>query len=63
MNERFEDLDWHDCTIHGFRVEEGGDGCSGQLMLDIDYILESQVLRGDPIRSAKQCLMPSERTK
>jgi len=40
MSERFEGFNWHDCTIHGFRVAEGDDGCSGQLTLDIDYILE-----------------------
>jgi hypothetical protein len=40
MIDCFEDFNWHDNTIHGFRVEEGADGCSGQLTLDIDYILE-----------------------
>lgn len=37
---RFEDLGWHDNAIHAFRIAEGDDGCSGQLTLDIDYILE-----------------------
>jgi len=38
--DRFEDLNWHDNAIHAFRITEGDDGCSGQLTLDIDYILE-----------------------
>jgi hypothetical protein len=40
MIERFEDYSWHDNAIHGFRIAEGADGCSGQLTLDIDFILE-----------------------
>jgi len=38
--DRFEDLGWHDNAIHALRIAEGDDGCSGQLTLDIDYILE-----------------------
>ncbi len=38
--ERFEDFCWHDNAIHGFRIIEGEDGCSGELVLDIDYIVE-----------------------
>ena len=40
MIEPFEDFGWHDNAIHAFRIAEGDDGCSGQLTLDIDYILE-----------------------
>ena len=36
----FDDLGWHDNAIHGFGIAEGDDGCSGQLTLDIDHILE-----------------------
>jgi len=36
----FEKLCWHDNAIHGFKIREGDDGCSGELDLDIDYILE-----------------------
>jgi hypothetical protein len=39
-SDRFEDLSWHDNAIHAFRITEGDDGCSGNLILDIDYILE-----------------------
>lgn len=37
---RFEDFSWHDNAIHAFRIAEGDDGCSGQLTLDIDYIVK-----------------------
>lgn len=37
---RFEDFSWHDNAVHGFRVIEGPDGCSGELVLDIDYLVE-----------------------
>ena len=40
MTQQFEDLSWHDNAIHGFRIAEGNDGCSGQLTFDIDYIVE-----------------------
>jgi hypothetical protein len=36
----FEKTHWHDNAIHAFRIVEGGDGCSGELILDIDFILE-----------------------
>jgi hypothetical protein len=39
MND-FEKMSWHDNAIHGFTIREGDDGCSGELDLDIDYILE-----------------------
>ncbi|MGI5923170.1 MAG: hypothetical protein ACOX9E_04435 [Lentisphaeria bacterium] len=35
----FESLCWHDNHVHGFAIREGEFG-SGQLVLDIDYILE-----------------------
>lgn len=38
--EKFEDYSWHDNAIHGLRIVEGNDGCSGDLVLDIDFILE-----------------------
>ena len=36
----FEDYSWHDNAIHGFRIVEGPDGCGGELILDIDFIVE-----------------------
>lgn len=38
--DQFDGLSWHDNAIHAFRIAEGDDGCSGQLTLDIDHILE-----------------------
>jgi hypothetical protein len=38
--EDFEKIHWHDNAIHGFRIVEGDDGCTGQLIFDIDYISE-----------------------
>ncbi len=35
----FEQMSWHDVHVHGFRITEG-DGGTGDLFLDIDYILE-----------------------
>ena len=35
----FEAMSWHDCHIHSMRFLEGKDG-TGELHLDIDYILE-----------------------
>ena len=35
----FEQMSWHDVHVHGFRVVEGEHG-TGELILDIDYILE-----------------------
>lgn len=40
LRERFEEFNWHDNAIHGFRIIEGPDGCGGQLVLDIDFIVE-----------------------
>lgn len=39
MND-FESFCWHDNAIHGIRIVEGPDGCSGELILDIDFIVE-----------------------
>lgn len=38
--DQFDDFGWHDNAIHAFRIAEGDDACSGQLILDIDYIRE-----------------------
>lgn len=38
--EQFGEGNWHDNAIHGFRVVEGPDMCSGELILDIDHITE-----------------------
>lgn len=35
----YDAMSWHDAAVHGFRLIEGEDGC-GELVLDIDYILE-----------------------
>ena len=35
----FDSLEWHDVHIHGFHVLEGEHG-TGELWLDLDYILE-----------------------
>lgn len=36
----FDGYLWHDNAIHGLRIVEGADGCSGELVLDIDFIVE-----------------------
>jgi hypothetical protein len=36
---QFEEMSWHDNYVHGFRIVEGEHGF-GELILDIDYILE-----------------------
>lgn len=36
----FESFSWHDNAIHGIRIVEGPGGCSGKLILDIDFIVE-----------------------
>ena len=38
-NDDFEAMSWHDCHVHALRITEGQHG-SGELELDIDYILE-----------------------
>jgi hypothetical protein len=38
-NDAYEPGAWHDNHIHGFTIREGEDG-AGQLVLDIDHILE-----------------------
>jgi hypothetical protein len=35
----FSEMSWHDVHVHGFRVVEGEHG-EGELLLDIDYIME-----------------------
>lgn len=35
----FDAMSWHDCRVHSLAVRES-DGFSGELILDIDYILE-----------------------
>ena len=35
----FEQMSWHDCHVHGFRVTEGEHG-AGEIEFDLDYILE-----------------------
>lgn len=40
ISDNFEKFNWHDNAIHGFRIVEGADGCSGELILDIDFIVE-----------------------
>lgn len=47
LPERFEDFCWHDNAIHGLRIVESDDGCSGDLILDIDFILEWVAVQGD----------------
>ena len=37
--EQFEEMSWHDNHVHAFRIVKGEYG-SGQLILDLDYILE-----------------------
>ena len=38
--DQFDSYSWHDNAIHGFQIIEGPDGCSGELILDIDFIVE-----------------------
>lgn len=47
LPEQFEDYSWHDNAIHGLRIVEGDDGCSGDLILDIDFIVEWLPPQGD----------------
>ncbi len=35
-----EKIHWHDNAIHGLRILEGADECMGELVLDIDFIVE-----------------------
>lgn len=39
VTEDFDKMSWHDVHVHGFRLIEGEHG-TGELVLDIDYILE-----------------------
>jgi hypothetical protein len=52
MDEQFDSFNWHDNAIHGFRIAEGPDGCSGQLTLDIDFIVQWLPPTGDEIAFA-----------
>jgi hypothetical protein len=45
--DEFSDFNWHDNAIHGIRIVEGQDGCSGDLVLDIDFIAEWLKPEGD----------------
>ena len=38
-DQQFEQMSWHDNHVHALRIVEGVDG-SGELELDLDYILE-----------------------
>ena len=38
--EDFESLSWHDNHVHAWRIEGGGDHGTGELILDLDYIVE-----------------------
>lgn len=38
-DQQFEQMSWHDNYVHALRVVEGSNGL-GELVLDIDYILE-----------------------
>lgn len=40
LRDRFEDYCWHDNAIHGLRIVEGDEACYGDIILDIDFILE-----------------------
>ena len=40
-------MSWHDNYVHGLRLVEGEHG-SGELLLDLDYILEWLPAPGDP---------------
>jgi len=37
----FDQLSWHDNAVHGLQIIEGQHGC-GDIVLDLDYILEWQ---------------------
>lgn len=36
----FESLSWHDSHVHGFSIVQGDDGCTGQLVFDLDFIVQ-----------------------
>jgi hypothetical protein len=38
-HDEFDEMSWHDCHVHALRIVEGAYG-AGQLILDIDYIVE-----------------------
>jgi hypothetical protein len=40
VSDNFSSFSWHDNAIHSIRIVEGTDGCSGDLILDIDFIVE-----------------------
>ena len=41
----FEGMSWHDCHVHSLRLTEGAHG-TGELELDLDFILEWRESRG-----------------
>jgi hypothetical protein len=46
---QFDEMSWHDNHVHGLRIVEGTHG-AGQLILDLDYILEWVKDPGDKCR-------------
>ncbi|MES2295773.1 MAG: hypothetical protein V4582_01960, partial [Pseudomonadota bacterium] len=50
LPDHFENFCWHDNAIHGFRFVAGDDGCSGDLVLDLDFIVEWMQPGGDDAR-------------
>lgn len=38
--DEFNSFQWHDNAIHGFGIVEGEDDCLGELIFDIDFIVE-----------------------
>jgi hypothetical protein len=40
VSDDFERYSWHDNAVHGIRIVEGADGCGGEVILDIDFIVE-----------------------
>lgn len=40
MSDDFGSHTWHDNAVHAIRIAEGSDGCSGEFILDIDFIVE-----------------------
>jgi hypothetical protein len=43
----FGNTQWHDNAIHAIRIVEGEDGCAGELIFDIDFIVEWLELKND----------------
>jgi hypothetical protein len=55
----FESLSWHDNAVHGIRIVQGEDGCSGDFILDLDHILE-WLPGGDTKKSFRFRIAPAE---